>query len=518
MCVNIEKDCVNLHNLYAVSIMLQEYSKLPGVRSVEGALDKDVSSVVFDSRQCVPGCLFVAVPGTVADGHDYIPSAIRQGASSVACTHYPEELTEGVTFLLVEDTAAFLGEAASLFYGHPSRHLKLVGVTGTNGKTTTATLLYDLFRALGHSCGLLSTVVNRVGDQSYPATHTTPDAVELNLLLKEMVDSGCEYCFMEVSSHSVVQQRIAGLVFAGGLFTNITHDHLDYHGTFAAYIKAKQGFFDHLPRTAFALYNADDRNGEVMVQNSVARRRSFALKRMADYRCRIIESLFGGMLLEIDSVQVWVRFIGGFNAYNLLGVYAAACELGADKEEVLRLLSTLHSVSGRFDYVVSPSGVTAIVDYAHTPDALANVLDTINAIRKPGQKLYTVVGCGGNRDKTKRPVMARLAVDKSDFTILTSDNPRYEKPEEILRDMEAGVSDASERWIEISDRSQAIKMAVHLAHGGTCPGEGDIILVAGKGHETYQEISGVRHHFDDKEQLCALLGIPESEVLSHQTV
>ncbi len=497
--------------------MLKEFSKLPGVRSVSGALDGVVTAVVFDSRRCVPGCLFVAVKGTVVDGHDYIPAALEKGAAAIACTRLPDGLPDGTACFLVDDTAAFLGHAAALFYGNPSRRLKLVGVTGTNGKTTTATLLYDLFTALGYSCGLLSTVVNRVGKTEYPATHTTPDAVELNRLLKEMADAGCEYCFMEVSSHSVVQQRIAGLVFAGGIFTNITHDHLDYHGSFAAYIRAKQGFFDQLPRTAFALYNADDKNGEVMVQNSPARRRSFALRNMADYRCRIIESLFGGMLLEIDATQAWVRFIGGFNAYNLLGVYAAARELGAEKEEVLRVMSTLHSVAGRFDYAVSPEGVTAIVDYAHTPDALENVLDTINAIRKPGQKLYTVVGCGGNRDKTKRPVMARIAVDKSDFTILTSDNPRFEPPLEILRDMEAGVADAPDRWVEIADRAQAIKMAVRLAKGGSRPGEGDIVLVAGKGHETYQEVEGVRHHFDDKEQLCTLMGLAGSDVLPDQT-
>ncbi len=493
-----------------MSLNLDTLIRRTEIEELKGSLECPVEAVVFDSRRVEPGALFVAVRGSAADGHDYIGKAVEAGAGAVVCEEFPPVLQKEVTYVRVKDSSLVLGDIASRFYGEPSKKLKLVGVTGTNGKTTTATLLYDLFRKLGHKAGLISTVCYRIEDEEMPSTHTTPDAVTLNGMLREMADKGCEYCFMEVSSHSVVQHRIEGLTFAGGLFTNITHDHLDYHGSFAAYIKAKKGFFDALPKGAFALYNGDDRNGEVMMQNTEASVKSFALKRMADYKCKIIESLFGGMLLQIDGTELWVRFIGEFNAYNLLGVYAAAMELGQDKETVLREMSLLHSVAGRFDYMVSKDGVTAIVDYAHTPDALKNVLNTVNAIRNGNQKLYTVVGCGGNRDKAKRPVMARIAVEKSDFVILTSDNPRFEKPEDILNDMEEGLKECpfavDNKFVVIPDRAAAIKMAVLLAKGvpgGAASGKhGDIILIAGKGHETYQEIEGVRHHFDDKEQVA----------------
>ena len=456
----------------------------------------EIASLGFDSRSVVPGMLFFAVVGEQSDGHRYIESALNKGAVAVVCQQLPQTMRRGVTYVQVADSHVALGEMASAFYGNPSRRLRLVGVTGTNGKTTTATLLYDLFRDLGYKVGLISTVTYCVDSRSMPSTHTTPDPVRLNAMLAEMVEVGCEYCFMEVSSHSIVQNRIRGLQFAGGIFTNITHDHLDYHKTFAEYIRAKKLFFDNLPKEAFALVNADDRNGLVMVQNTRAQVKTFALRSMADFRCRIVEMLFDGMLLNIDDQEVWVRFLGRFNAYNLLGVYAAALLLGADRKEVLTQLSSLHAVNGRFEYLRSPKGVTAIVDYAHTPDALQNVIDTINEIRTPGQKLYVVVGCGGNRDTTKRPEMAKIAASCSDLAIFTSDNPRLEDPEAIIAQMKAGV-DASDRYIAITDRREAIRAAVMMAH------EGDIILVAGKGHETYQDAGGVKHHFDDKEEITA---------------
>lgn len=460
----------------------------------------EITSLEIDSRRVIPGTLFFAVRGTQSDGHLFIDAAIEKGAAAVVCEELPAALRDGIAYVQVQDSAVALGRAASAFYGHPSRRLKLVGVTGTNGKTTTATLLYDMFRKLGHKSGLVSTVIYRVDERAVESTHTTPDSIRLNALLAEMVDAGCEYCFMEVSSHSLVQHRTEGLVFAGGVFTNITHDHLDYHHTFAEYIRAKKLFFDGLPRGAFALINADDRNGAVMVQNSKADVKTYGLRSFSDFRCRIVETHFDGMQLDLDGAEVWGGFLGRFNAYNLTAVYAAASLLGAPREEVLRVLSGLKPVDGRFEYIRSPQGVTAIVDYAHTPDALQNVIDTINEIRRPGQKLYIVVGCGGNRDAAKRPKMAKIAAAGGDMTILTSDNPRLEDPAAIIEEMKAGLG-AGDRYIAITDRHEAIKTAVVLARPH------DIILVAGKGHETYQDAGGVKRHFDDKEELAQAFGL-----------
>lgn len=454
----------------------------------------EITSLGFDSRKAEKGQLFFAVKGTASDGHDFIPQAVAQGVSCVVCETLPQDMPGDVAFIKVGDSAEAMGMIASAFYGRPSGKLKLVGVTGTNGKTTTVTLLYDLFTGMGYSAGLVSTVVYRIGGTEKPSTHTTPDAIRLNEMMAEMVDAGCEYCFMEVSSHSIVQKRTAGLKFTGGVFTNITHDHLDYHGTFAEYIAAKKMFFDNLPKTSFALVNIDDRNGSVMVQNTSAEVNTLSLRSPADFKCKIVETHFDGMLLNIGGQEVWVSLLGKFNAYNLLSVYAAAILLGADKNDVLTGLSTLKAVNGRFEYVRSPKGVTAIVDYAHTPDALQNVIDTINEIRTAGRKLITVVGCGGDRDSAKRPVMARIAGLNSDLAILTSDNPRNENPEDIIAQMKAGV-DVSSRSLAITDRREAIRTAVMMAE------DGDIILIAGKGHETYQEIKGVRSHFDDKEEV-----------------
>lgn len=489
-------------------IMLRNLLSHSEIISCHGSLDIAVKGISVDSRSVADGFLFIAVEGTVSDGHKYIGQAIEKGACCVVCQKLPEVLSDGVTYVTVADSSLETGRIASLFYGEPSHKLKLVGVTGTNGKTTTATLLYDLFTAMGHKSGLISTVVYRVGDRRIDSTHTTPDSITLNRLLAEMVAEGCTHCFMEVSSHSICQHRIEGLRFEGGIFTNITHDHLDYHKTFANYIAAKKAFFDALPAEAFALTNGDERNGMVMMQNTKAKVYKYALRSVADFKCRILESMFGGMELNIDGKEVWVRFIGEFNAYNLTAVYGAAVLLGAPADEVLRQLSLLHSVAGRFDYITSKEGVTAIVDYAHTPDALENVLDTIAQIRKGESRVITVVGCGGNRDKTKRPEMAVIALKKSHFVILTSDNPRFEKPEDILADMEQGIKesdiDSKGRYLVITDRRQAIATAAAMAHGGG-KGEGDIILIAGKGHENYQEIEGVKHHFDDKEEISALL-------------
>ncbi len=467
----------------------------------------NLSGVTFDSCEVVAGGLFVAIKGTKSDGHNFIDSAIEKGATTIICQWLPKVLHDGVEYIEVEHSDKALAQVASLFYGEPSKKIKLVGITGTNGKTTTATLLYDLFRKLGFGVGLISTVIYKINDTEIASSHTTPDAVKLNKLLSEMVAQGCSYCFMEVSSHSVCQHRIESLEFTGALFTNITHDHLDYHHTFAHYIAAKKGLFDALPKGAFALYNGDDRNGKVMIQNSAATAKSFGLKMMADYRCKVIESMFGGMQLMIDSKEVWVRFIGGFNAYNLLGVYATAVELGVDKEQVLCQISLLESVVGRFDYQISPQGVVAIVDYAHTPDALENVLSTIDGIRRPSQRIITVVGCGGDRDATKRPIMAKIAVEASDIAILTSDNPRFEEPNAILEDMLKGVAGEASyagKYIVITDRAQAIATAVMMAKKSDAEAikkglYGDIILIAGKGHENYQDSQGVKVHFDDKE-------------------
>jgi UDP-N-acetylmuramoyl-L-alanyl-D-glutamate--2,6-diaminopimelate ligase len=463
---------------------------------LQGAADVEISAVVFDSRKVVPGSLFVAVKGTLVDGHDYIEKAINDGAVAVICEDLPAHTATEVDFLMVADSAVALGVVAANFYDNPSNKLKLVGVTGTNGKTTVATLLYQLFRDLGYKCGLLSTVENQVNGKVIPSTHTTPDPVELNKLLDEMIAQGCDYCFMEVSSHAVAQHRISGLSFSGAIFTNLTHDHLDYHKTFENYLKAKKAFFDGLPKNAFALTNIDDRNGNVMLQNTKAHKKTYALKSMADFKAKILENQFGGLLLHIDSEEVWFKMVGSFNAYNLLAVYATAMLLDQDKAKVLTSLSKLHGAEGRFDYVIAPNKIIGIVDYAHTPDAVQNVLSTVHDIRKGNEKVITVIGCGGDRDKTKRPVMAKVACEWSDKVILTSDNPRSEEPAQIINDMEVGVDAKYKRsTVSIVDRREAIKTACMLAQPG------DIILLAGKGHEKYQEIKGVKNHFDDKEEL-----------------
>ncbi len=484
---------------------LREILKEIEVRELVGSDGVEVGSLTLDSRSAEPGSLFFAIKGGEIDGHDFIPRAIERGAVAVVCERLPADNYElrvanyqngrhAPTFVVVEDSHRAMGEAASAFNHHPSRRLKLVGVTGTNGKTTTATVLCDAMRALGHGAGLISTVDYRIGDTTLPSTHTTPDPLRLNAMLAAMVERGCEYCFMEVSSHAIVQERIAGLRFAGAAFSNITHEHLDYHGTFAAYIAAKKRFFDDLPPTAFAVTNIDDRNGRVMVQNTKAKVKTVSLRSPADYRCKIIEQHIDGMLLSMDDVELWVGFIGRFNAYNLVTVYAILRELGIGKDEALRIISGLKPVSGRFETIRSAKGITAIVDYAHTPDALQNALDTIAEIRRPGQRLFTVVGCGGERDTAKRPVMARIAAECSDFVLLTSDNPRSEDAADILAQMRTGL-EPSHRALGIIDRREAISTAVAMASPG------DIILVAGKGHETYQIIGAEKRHFDDREEV-----------------
>lgn len=462
-------------------------------------LNPEVDNICFDSRKVGKGSCFVAQVGTKVDGHKYIDATIEAGAVAVVCQEMPKEVKDGVAYVVVDNTDMALGVMADNFYGHPSRELKLVGITGTNGKTTTVTLLHRMFREYGFHVGLLSTIVNKIDEKEIPATHTTPDAIALNSLLRQMVDAGCEYAFMEVSSHSVVQHRIGGLTFAGGIFSNITHDHLDFHKTMANYIAAKKMFFDNLPATAFALTNIDDRNGMVMVQNTAAKVQTYSLNKMADFRCKVVEDTFQGLQLEINGCEVWTRLVGRFNAYNLTAIYAAAVLAGMEKNDAMRILSMLQAADGRFQYV-SGKGITAIVDYAHTPDALENVLQTINDIRRPEQMLFTVVGCGGDRDTSKRPEMAKIACEMSDRLVLTSDNPRTEDPERILDDMEAGLTDEQKsQVVRISDRRQAIKTAVLMAK------EGDILLVAGKGHEKYQDVNGVKHHFDDVEELEKLL-------------
>ena len=465
------------------------------VIAVDGSTASEVTELTFDSRTVRAGSCFFAIVGERSDGHDFIQQSVAAGAVAVVCSRMPEQKADSVTYIQVDDTHEALGRMASAFYGHPSRELHLVGITGTNGKTTTATLLYDMFRALGYEAGLISTVEYRVGSRRIESTHTTPDPVRLNSMLREMAECGCQYCFMEVSSHAAVQRRTAGLHFAGGVFTNITHDHLDYHKTFAEYIRAKKSFFDSLPPTAFALINVDDRNGRVMVQNTSAEVSTMSMRSAADFTCRVLEMHFDGMELQFGSDDVWVQFLGRFNAANLLSVYATAMLLGADRTEVLGVLSRLRPVSGRFEYMTSADGVTAIVDYAHTPDALRNVLDTVNEIRRDG-RVTVVCGCGGDRDRTKRPEMARIAAENSDLAIFTSDNPRSEEPEEILREMLAGV-DACARCLKITDRAEAIRTAVMTARTG------DIILVAGKGHETYQIVGSEKRHFDDREHIAA---------------
>lgn len=464
------------------------------VREVFGDAATAVGGLTFDSRAVTRGDCFFAVRGTQSDGHDYIPAAVEKGAAAVVCERMPEVPAAGVSYVLVEDSAGAMADMAAAFYDYPSRELKLVGITGTNGKTTTVTLLYELVRALGYRAGLISTVVYRIDGREVEATHTTPDPIRLNAMIREMADAGCEYCFMECSSHAIVQQRTRGLDFAGGIFSNITHDHLDYHKTFAEYIRAKKLFFDRLPRGAFALTNIDDRNGRVMVQNTRAAVSTYSLRSMADFRCRIVEMHFDGMLLRIDGQELWVGLLGRFNAYNLLAVYAAAVLLGLDRGEVLRVASMLHAVDGRFELVRAANGTTAVVDYAHTPDALENVIQTIEEIRTPEQQLIVVCGCGGDRDRTKRPEMAQIAVKYATTAIFTSDNPRHESPEAILDDMAAGL-DAAARYLRIADRAEAIRTAVMLARAG------DIILVAGKGHETYQIVGDEKRHFDDREAI-----------------
>ncbi len=470
------------------------------IDSVTGLTDIPVNKIEFDSRKILNGDVFVAIHGTVSNGHDYIDKVIQQGAAAIVCQILPAELTPGVTYIKVQDTNAALACMAANFYDSPSQKLKLVGITGTNGKTTIASLLYQLFKNAGYKVGLLSTVKIMVNEKEYKATHTTPDSLTINHYLNEMIESGVEYCFMEVSSHGIHQKRTEGLHFTGGVFTNLSHDHLDYHPTFAEYRDVKKAFFDSLPKTGFALTNADDKNGSVMLQNTVANKKTYALKTYADYKAQILENQLSGLLLKINGHEVWVKLIGDFNAYNLLAIYGTAIELGLDSLEVLRLLSNLESVSGRFQYIVSNSNVTAIVDYAHTPDALENVLKTINTIRTQNEQLITVVGCGGDRDKAKRPVMADIAASLSDKAIFTSDNPRSEDPLEIISEMEKGVAPHHfKKTISITDRMQAIKTACQLAQPN------DILLVAGKGHETYQEINGVRHDFDDMKIVKELL-------------
>lgn len=461
-----------------------------------GNQEPEITGIEFDSRKVAPGYLFVATRGTAADGHDFIAAAIEKGAVAVVCEQMPEQTVNKVAYVRVANSAEALGFLASAWYGYPSSKLTLVGVTGTNGKTTIATLLYQLFRALGNKTGLLSTVCNYVDDLEVEATHTTPDALNLNALLHQMVEAGCTYAFMEVSSHSVEQGRIAGLKFDGGVFTNLTRDHIDYHLTFENYLKAKKKFFDQLSEDSFALTNADDKNGMVMLQNTKAKKYTYSLRGLADFKTKILEHSFEGMLLDMNDKEVNVSFIGKFNASNLSAVYGAAVLLGADEMETLRIISSLKSVSGRFETLHAPSGFTAIVDYAHTPDALNNVISTINQILQGSGRLITVVGCGGNRDKGKRPMMAREAVDGSWKAILTSDNPRFEDPQEILKDMTDGL-DAVQRTkaLTIVDRREAIKTACALAQPG------DVVLIAGKGHENYQIIQGVKHHFDDREEV-----------------
>nr|WP_315222189.1 UDP-N-acetylmuramoyl-L-alanyl-D-glutamate--2,6-diaminopimelate ligase [uncultured Flavobacterium sp.] len=470
------------------------------IESVTGSTDIAIHKIDFDSRKIEENDLFVAIRGSLSDGHDFIEKAIQLGATAIICDTLPEKLEKGITYIKVQDTNAALAFMAANFFENPSEKLKLVGVTGTNGKTTIASLLFQLFENAGSKVGLLSTVKIMVDKIEYKATHTTPDSITINYYLNEMVKAGVTHCFMEVSSHGIHQKRTEALHFVGGIFTNLSHDHLDYHPTFAEYRDVKKSFFDSLPKTAFALSNSDDKNGAVMLQNTVARKRTYALKTYADFKAIILESQMSGLLLKVNENEVWVKLIGTFNAYNVLAIYGTAIELGMDSLEALRLLSDLESVSGRFQYIISESNITAIVDYAHTPDALENVLKTIEDVRTKNEQLITVVGCGGNRDKTKRPVMSKIATDLSDKAILTSDNPRNENPEVILDEMERGVEPQNyKKMLRITDRKQAIKTACQLAQPN------DIILIAGKGHETYQEVNGVRHHFDDMETVKEIL-------------
>ena len=484
---------------------LSELLKYVKPVSIIGDEQIDITGVNIDSRKIEKGHLFVAMKGTQTDGHKFIPKALELGASAVLCEDLPAEKAKGVTYVQVTSTESAVGPVATVFFGEPSQKLRLVGVTGTNGKTTIATLLYNMFRKFGHKCGLLSTVCNYIEDEAIPADHTTPDPIELNRLLGRMVDAGCEYAFMECSSHAIAQQRIGGLKFTGGLFTNLTRDHLDYHKTFENYRDAKKAFFDNLPKDAFAITNADDKNGSVMVQNCKANVKTYSTRSMADFRARIIECHFEGMYLEIDGKEVGVQFIGKFNVSNLLAVYGAAVMLGKKPEDILLVLSTLKSVAGRLEPIRSKEGVTAIVDYAHTPDALENVLNAIHEVLDgKGGQVITVCGAGGNRDKGKRPLMAQEAAKQSDRVIITSDNPRFEEPQDIINDMLAGLSaQQMKKTLSITDRKEAIRTACMMAQ------KGDVILIAGKGHEDYQEIKGVKHHFDDREIVREIFGVAQ---------
>ena len=470
------------------------------IEAVNGSTDVAINSIDFDSRKISLNDVFVAIRGTVSDGHDFIEKAVNQGVIAVVCEEFPERIINGVTYIKVKNTNEALAFLANNFYENPSSKLRLVGITGTNGKTTVASLLYQLFKKAGYKVGLLSTVKILVDEYEYKATHTTPDSLTINYYLNEMINEGCEFCFMEVSSHGIDQKRTEALQFEGGVFTNLSHDHLDYHSSFAEYRDVKKAFFDGLPKTAFALTNVDDKNGNVMFQNTKARKLTYALKSYADYKAQILESQLTGLLLKVNDNEVWVKLIGNFNAYNMLAIYGVAIELGIEKIEALRLLSELESVAGRFQFIISKSKITAIVDYAHTPDALENVLQTIAEIRTKNEQLITVVGCGGDRDKTKRPIMGEVASRLSDKAILTSDNPRTEVPETIIEDMEKGVEPQNfKKTVSIVDRKQAIKSACMMAN------ENDIILIAGKGHETYQDVQGVKHDFDDLKIVTELL-------------
>ena len=481
-------------------IVLKDILYKVAIEAVKGSTDICINKMEFDSRKIVANDVFVAIRGTVSNGHEFIEKAINLGAIAIVCDIFPEITVEGITYIQVKDTNKALAFLAANFYGNPSQEIKLVGVTGTNGKTTIASLLYQLFKKAGFKVGLLSTVKILVDEMEYKATHTTPDSITINYYLAAMLEAGVEYCFMEVSSHGIHQKRTEGLFFTGGIFTNLSHDHLDYHTSFAEYRDVKKSFFDNLPKSAFALSNIDDKNGLVMLQNTNARKLTYALKSYSNYKAQILENQLSGLLLKINDNEVWVRLIGTFNAYNLLAIYGTAVELGMESLEVLRIMSELESVSGRFQYIISNENITAIVDYAHTPDALDNVLKTINDIRTKNEQLITVVGCGGDRDKTKRPIMANIASTLSDKVIITSDNPRTENPSMIIAEMEAGVEPQNyKKTISIDDRKQAIKTACQLAKPN------DIILIAVKGHETYQEIQGVKYDFDDMQIVKELL-------------
>lgn len=473
------------------------------INQIGAVLTTNISSITFDSRSALKGSLFVAIKGVQSDGHDFIEAAFNNGCRDIVCENLPSTVRDNISYYVVEDSEKALAEIAKEFYGDPSSKIKLVGVTGTNGKTTVATLLYDLFSNMGYKVGLISTVIYRIGEKKIPSTHTTPDAISLNKMFVQMIADGCQYCFMEVSSHSIVQKRVWGLNFTGVLFSNITHDHLDYHKTFLNYINTKKELFDNLPDSSFAIYNSDDKNGAVMVQNCRAKKYSFALSSVADFKCEVLESHFEGTLLEIDGSEVWTRLIGDFNAYNILSIYAVASKLGVEKELLLTNISLLKSVDGRFEYLSSCDGITAIVDYAHTPDALLNVLETIRSIKKDKQKIICVVGCGGDRDKSKRPKMGSIALDNSNLVIFTSDNPRSERIDGIISDMLIDISHdttSSEKYLVVTDRREAIKMAICMAKAEN----EDIILIAGKGHETYQEECGVKSYFSDKDEVMKL--------------